>query len=334
MEDLRLVGVSDDGSRLVLESGGGDRYGVPLDERLHAALRGDRARLGQLQIAIEGQLRPREIQTRIRSGETAEEIAAQAGLPVDKVRRYEGPILLERTVIAQNAQTVGVRRVTDTVTTPLGVLVRSRLEGHQVDEDSLDWDSWLHADGRWLVRLVYRANGQERAATWLYDAGRRTVEPADDEARWLTDEERATAHPPQRSRGPRLAAVPAEQPDAEVGRHDTVPLAKPQRPRAVPDALPDVEDDAPDVATDETEQLASADDSATSRPATADTANRDDTADTADTADTEDVGDVPEPAPPVRPAARANPRGRGGGKRAAVPSWDEILFGSPKRDSD
>ncbi len=314
MEDLRLVGVSDDGSRLVLESGGGDRYEVPLDERLHAALRGDRARLGQLQIAIEGQLRPREIQTRIRSGETAEEIAAQAGLPVDKVRRYEGPILLERTVIAQDAQAVGVRRVTDSVTTPLGVLVRTRLEGHQVDEESLDWDSWLHADGRWLVRLVYRANGQERSATWLYDAGRRTVEPADDEARWLTDEERATAQPPQRARGPRLAAVPAEEPDPEVGRHDTVPLTKPQRPRAVPDTLPDVEhvDDAPEVGvTDETEPPSSADD-----------------------ADTADVAEVPEPAPPVRPATRANPRGRGGGKRAAVPSWDEILFGGPKRDSD
>ncbi len=326
MEDLRLVGVSDDGSRLVLESGGGDRYEIPLDERLHAALRGDRARLGQLQIAIEGQLRPREIQARIRSGETAEEIAAQAGLPVEKVRRYEGPILLERTVIAQNAQTVGVRRVTDSVTTPLGVLVRTRLEGHQVDEDSLDWDSWLHADGRWLVRLVYRANGQERSATWLYDAGRRTVEPADDEARWLTDEERATAQPPQRSRGPRLAAVPAEEPDPEVGRHDTVPLTQPQRPRAVPDAPPDVEDHAPEVGA------------AADTTAGGDTAETAETADSVDTADTDtggaDVGDVPEPAPPVRPAARANPRGRGGGKRAAVPSWDEILFGGPKRDSD
>src|SRR6266571_1883857 len=105
MEDLRLVGVSDDGSRLVVESAAGDRFGLPLDERMHAAMRGDRARLGQLQIAIENELRPREIQSRIRSGETAEEIAAQAGVPVDRVRRYEGPVLLERTVVAQNAQT-------------------------------------------------------------------------------------------------------------------------------------------------------------------------------------------------------------------------------------
>ncbi len=309
MEDLRLVGVSDDGSKLVIESAGGERFGLPVDERVHAALRGDRARLGQLQIAIEGQLRPREIQSRIRAGETAEEIAAQAGLPVDRVRRYEGPILLERTVVAQDAQTVGVRRVTDSATTPLGVLVRARLEGHQVDEESMDWDSWLHADGRWLVRLAYAANGQQRAATWLYDPGRRTMEPADDEARWLTDEERAAKEPP-RARASRLAAVPAEEPDAEVGRHDTVPLAAQRRPRAVPDPVPAPDEDAAEDGGDD--GAASATDEA--RPDAAD--------------------DVPEQPPAVRPAERANPRGRPGGKRPAVPSWDEILFGGPKRDAD
>src|SRR5262245_27855642 len=191
MADLRLVGLTDDGSRLVLEDGDGERHTVPVDERLHAALRGDRARLGQLQISIEGELRPREIQERIRAGETAEDIAAAAGLPVDRVRRYEGPILLERTVVAQQAQAVGVRRVTDSVTTPLGTLVSTRLAEHQVDDDSLDWDSWLVGQGRWMVRLTYRADGNERAATWSYDPGRRSIEPADDEARWLTDEERA-----------------------------------------------------------------------------------------------------------------------------------------------
>ena len=109
MADLRLVGLTDDGTRLVLEDGDGERHTVPVDERLHAALRGDRARLGQLQISIEGELRPREIQERIRAGETSEEIAAAAGVPVERVRRYEGPILLERTVVAQEAQAVGVR---------------------------------------------------------------------------------------------------------------------------------------------------------------------------------------------------------------------------------
>ena len=71
MDDLRLVGLSHDGSRLVVEGSDGQTYGLPLDERVHAALRGDRARLGQLQINIDSEIRPREIQARIRAGELA-----------------------------------------------------------------------------------------------------------------------------------------------------------------------------------------------------------------------------------------------------------------------
>lgn len=333
MEDLRLVGISDDGSRLVVESGGGDRFGLPLDERMHAALRGDRARLGQLQISIESELRPREIQTRIRSGETAEEIAAKAGVPVDRVRRYEGPVLLERTVVAQNAQTVGVRRVTDSITTPLGDLVRSRLEGHQVADGSIDWDSWLHSDGRWLVRLAYSANGHDRAATWLYDPARRQVEPADDEARWLTEEERAAPQTP-RARPQRLAAVPAEQPDAQVGQHDTVPLSARRRPRAVPDTAVD---DTP--ADDASADGMPADDMpADDKPGVQRTRRATETAATrgerpADRPDEAAATDEPPTAPAIRPAARTTGRARTG-KRATVPSWDEILFGGPKRDAD
>jgi len=305
MADLRLVGLTDDGTRLVLEDGDGERHTVPVDERLHAALRGDRARLGQLQISIEGELRPREIQERIRAGETSEEIAAAAGVPVERVRRYEGPILLERTVVAQEAQAVGVRRVTDSVTTPLGTLVAARLAEHQVEDESLDWDSWLVGQGRWMVRLTYRADGSERAATWSYDPGRRSIEPADDEARWLTDEERAAARP-ARPRAPRLAAVPAHEPDEEAGRHDTVPLESRRGPRAVPDPEPEPEP-VPEPEPDDVVDVAEPDEV--------------------------DEPEAPVAEEPARERRPVNPRGRTG-KRTAVPSWDEILFGGPRRSDD
>ena len=75
MSDLRLVGLSDDGSRLVLEEPDGRQSFLPVDERIHAALRGDRARLGQLQNDLESKLRPREIQARIRAGQSLEEVS-------------------------------------------------------------------------------------------------------------------------------------------------------------------------------------------------------------------------------------------------------------------
>ena len=49
-------------------------------------------------------MRPKEIQDRIRAGETADEIADAAGIPIERVRRFEGPVLAEREYRAQEAQ--------------------------------------------------------------------------------------------------------------------------------------------------------------------------------------------------------------------------------------
>ncbi len=297
MEDLRLVGLSADGSRLVLANAAGDSLALPLDERVHAAMRGDRSRLGQLQIAVDGQLRPREIQARMRAGQSAEQIAESSGLPVDRVSRFEAPILLERTHMAQTAQAVGVRRVTDSITTPLGVLVQSRLDEHGVDPTTLDWDSYRRDDGRWQVTLAYSVAGRDRSAAWTFDPLRRTIEPADDEARWLTDEERAA--PPKPKSGPRLSSVPAPVPA-------TVPTAVP----APGDSDRDADQDA-DHHADHHDTV----------PVALPVAEQRD----------EEHDDEPT-AVPVR---QAPSRSRTGSKRASIPSWDEILFGSaPKRDAD
>ncbi len=226
MDDLRLVGLSEDGSRLVLKAEDGATFALPVDERVHAALRGDRARLGQLQITIESELRPREIQARIRAGFTAEQIAEGSGLSVDKVERFAGPVLQERSFVAQQACSVGVRRLTDSVTTPLGTLVGSRLEERGVAADDLAWDSWRRDDGRWQLTLEYPVADQVRSAAWVYDPLRRTIDPDDDEARWLTLEERAAPEPP-RGKPARLTAVPAAtSDDTEVAEHDTIPVLR------------------------------------------------------------------------------------------------------------
>ena len=94
MPDLRLVAVSEDGAHLVLRGEDGKKYTLPVDERLRAAVRGDRIRLGQIEIEMESQLRPRDIQARIRAGATAEEVAVAAGLSV--VEGYTAMLLDSR----------------------------------------------------------------------------------------------------------------------------------------------------------------------------------------------------------------------------------------------
>ena len=105
MQELRFVAVSEDGSYAVLAvPGRSGRYILPIDERLRAVALGQTSRLAQYEIEVESPLRPKEIQARIRAGETAEEIADAAGIPVERVRWFEGPVLAERAYIADQAQ--------------------------------------------------------------------------------------------------------------------------------------------------------------------------------------------------------------------------------------
>jgi len=199
MDDLTLVGVHEDGEHLLLVDGTGARHRLKVDEALRAAVRRDRARLGQLQIENEGRLRPREIQARIRAGESAEEVAAAAGVPIEHVRRYEGPVLAEREFVASQAREVRVRRgaagATGAAATggaTLGEVVADRLTQREVDPEDAAWDAWRADDGSWCLVLTFTAGAKQREARWSYDAGVRHVAPLDDEARWLTEDE-----PPQ-----------------------------------------------------------------------------------------------------------------------------------------
>lgn len=200
MHDLRLVTVTDDGAFVVLASADGERYRVRLDDQLRAAVRRDRPLLGQLQIQMESHVRPREIQARIRAGETAEDVASAAGVPVEMVRRFEGPVIAEREYVARQAQAVVPRRGEGRSRTLLD-LVEERIDGRVVPADALEWDSWRREDGTWTVRLTYPVGRSVRIATWRFDTTRRTVVPEDDLAVEIVD----GIEPP---RGPRrLSAV-------------------------------------------------------------------------------------------------------------------------------
>ena len=278
MRDLQLVGLSEDGTRLVMQLPSGEQFGLPVDERIHAALRGDRARLGQLQIELESKLRPREIQARIRAGQSLDDVAAEAGISVDRVLRYAGPILHEREHMAQLAAKAGVRHDDHGAVHLLGELVGDRLEQRGVPRDELTWDAWRRDDGGWEVRLDYVAGDKARSALWVYDAQRKTVVPDDDEARWLLEEEPQASVTPLRS---------VREPEAEP-----TPVVV---PADVAEVIGLVDEPTPDTIPNEAAQPR-------------------------------------QPQPDAAPARSAPATAGSRRKRASVPSWDEILFGSKKPD--
>ena len=93
MRALRVVGLTEDGDVVLEDPVRLERYTVPADERLRAAARGDLSRLGQIAIELESQLRPREIQARIRAGASVEQVATAAGVPEQKIERFAYPVL-------------------------------------------------------------------------------------------------------------------------------------------------------------------------------------------------------------------------------------------------
>jgi hypothetical protein len=285
MQELRLVAVSEDGTYAVLASPGhGGRFSVPIDDRLRIVARGQFSRLAQYEIEVESPLRPKEIQDRIRAGETAEEIADAAGVPIERVRRFEGPVLAERAYRAQEAQRATLRQSGDSGPgQPLGDVVVERLRMFGVDPDEAEWDSRKRPDGGWQVRLAFNSGSRPHLAEWVFDPHRRHVAPADDTAARLCLPESDLPEATSRIRAAARATV--------------TPIAS--RLGSAPERDPRLQAEAPRMPAP-----------AHSRAAEAE----------------EDAGQ-PAPVPRERPARKA---AGGRSRRASVPSWDEIMFGTSR----
>lgn len=192
MRALRVIGLDEDGKSVILEDpeNRGERFTLPADERLRAALRGDLARLGQMQIeAGEAQMRPREIQARIRAGESIEQVAAAAGMPTHRIERFAYPVLLERSRTADLAQRAHPVREDGPDVQTLGEVVAHSFgqRGHDLSDTS--WDSWRGDDGRWIVQLHWKTGRSDNRAHWHFHPGAQggTVTALDDAAVDLMD---------------------------------------------------------------------------------------------------------------------------------------------------
>jgi len=196
---------------------------------------------------MESALRPRDIQARIRAGESPEAVAAVAQMPMERVMAFAGPVLAERDHVASLAQRASVRRRGggDAPTRNLGAWVTERLRIRGVDPASAEWDAWRRDDGRWAVRVSYFAEeSDEKVAMFAYDAPGRYAVPDDDEARWLVGEQ-AQVIAPQPTSERRLTAVadfdlslaPDHGADSyEAGFEDTISLPRGRAAQADRDA--------------------------------------------------------------------------------------------------
>ncbi|HET6876967.1 MAG TPA: septation protein SepH [Jatrophihabitans sp.] len=254
MRQLRFVRLSEDGTQLVVQtSDGSEQFGIVIDAELRDAARGDLPqpvpadppRSAQALAAApapepSGPIVPREIQVRVRAGESPEEVAESLGVPVERIMRFAGPVVEERRRIADEARRARARHTApegvESRLVVFGETVDARFSAHGIDPAEVTWNARRREDGEWLVVAEWLGGGVvdgRHDATWAFARGTRTVTPVDDTAADLLSDRpiRPVAPPPPPT--PRLVAAPPLVPGV---------VAFPPMPDAVTGPLPVVED--------------------------------------------------------------------------------------------
>ncbi|KRD09732.1 hypothetical protein ASE48_06875 [Mycobacterium sp. Root265] len=306
MRELKVVGLDVDGKRLICEApDSGDNFAIRVDNRLRAAVRGDKATSNQTEIEVEvsSGLRPKEIQSRIRAGASVEQVAALAGEDIDRIRRFASPVLLERSRAAELATAAHPVLADGPSVLTLLETITTALISRGLDPSATNWDAWRNEDGRWTVQLAWKAGKSDLQAHFRFTPGSHggTVVAFDDSASELIDPSfarplrpvaavaqldfevapvavHAPVYPSQVPVHPSQVVLPPQAPAPVAAAPVTAPVAPPAPPSPAP---------APQ---------------ATPAPATA---------------GAEAEADE-EPAPKPRRARKAKP---------SVPAWEDVLLG-------
>jgi hypothetical protein len=185
MRQLRFVRSGADQDHVILETAdGGEHFLLPISPPLRDAIRSDLPRLHQDEPeAADTGLGPREIQMRVRAGESPEDLAVAHEMSFERVMRFAGPVLAERIRIADEARRGRARRTTDEgQLVQFGEAVDQRFAAHGIDVAKVSWDSRRREDGNWIITAKWLGGNAEREAQWLFQLSGRSVSPLDDTA--------------------------------------------------------------------------------------------------------------------------------------------------------
>ena len=250
MKELIFVGRSQDNLELIFMDEDGGEFAVAVDDHIKRSINTNDTASVTTTDSGTG-ISPRDIQTRIRRGETVESIASEAGVDTVRVQRYAGPVLAERSYMAKRASETLIRRPHGEVL--LGEIATGQLANRGVDTLSLVWDSYRRDDARWTVTVTWASGNGSGMASWIFDPLAHSVVALDDEARWLFDEAAGVAKDTKvvEEPKPRLIGLPTvSEPEEELEPpawagpgHPTMPVPMPvPMPAATPAPLATVDD--------------------------------------------------------------------------------------------
>lgn len=229
MQELKVIGVEN--GALLAASDDGARFRIEIDEVLQS-----RIRQAQPETHSGPKPSPREVQTLIRSGLSAEDVAQVTGASVDYIRRFEGPVIAEREHVVTSALSVPVHVGADVdpadEPATFGGVIRERLA--KLGAHGQRWASWKDEERGWIVKLEFTADTIDHDARWSFEPRTQTLHPLNTEATTLSQqgELKGGLIPRLRAVGPEAAesrfdsgAFTFEEP--EHGDFDTAPHLEP-----------------------------------------------------------------------------------------------------------
>ena len=262
MSELRVTGRSEDGTHLLLTDSEDHEFTLRISDNLKATI--NQPRLASVPTENQPIISIKDLQARLRAGMAIDDLAREIDWSYEKVERFAGPILQERSYILSIANSVVVKNAGSRDAKTFLEVVTARLSANGVSPELLEWNTHRRDDGQWVIRLSYPTvnnfgDGQGEAV-WFFDLNKRLILSEDEGASWIMGE----AQP----------AGAIRKPEPEIN-HGLV----------YPNSNPTVQ-----INTAPTPRLSVI-------------------------RENEDVED-------------------GVKKRASVPSWDEIMFGTKKNDSE
>jgi len=179
MQDLKFVRIEND--CLVVADDLGELYSVAVDDAVLSGIR--QVAKGDHQSKVS----PALIQSLIRAGKSATEVAAETGADPADVERFEAPVIAEREFVLENAQAVTV--VTNpadshTNATTFGAAMTERLAA--LSASATRWSAWRDPQLGWMIGLEFSSHDVAHHAQWLFDHKKRVLEPHNADAKSLS----------------------------------------------------------------------------------------------------------------------------------------------------
>ncbi len=209
MEELTIIEVTRDG--FVAVSRDGQRFSIPLDGSIRS----------QLSVSPSPQsttaVTPKEIQALLRSGLSVDDVAARTGSSAEHIARFESPIAAELAFVLERALSVPV--VGNGADSTFGAEINARIaeQGGAVT----GWQAY-RIDDVWVVGARCLVGSAEEDATWSFDPRKMTLVPSNAVASRISRSDSADA-----SLFPPLRVMPS-QPLArfDSGEFEPIPPAR------------------------------------------------------------------------------------------------------------